>query len=911
MTSRRRPALSLRAKVLLLALSLALPPLVLASVQALNAFDRARVATVETSAAAMSAEAVESLARRASDKAQYYDSELAQTRRQMESVARYAESQIAASAPPTGLSGRVWVSPDGPSVAAERANALSVARARQFIPLLRAVVAQNALVSLGYFALDDGGVVAFDKDIIDILVAIKPFEVRERSWYRAARAARATVWVDTYVDANTKKLTTTVATPIYDARRTLLGVVGFDVLLDTIRADVLQIEADGPGEAFLMNENGTVLVRTDRSEQAGLRWNEPFQAENLMQSDDPNLAAVATRMMQSERGVARLTFDGGDVYLAFAPIESAGWSVGIVTPVSAIVAPADRAGAVIEQRQEELRTQLITLLVLALTIVPLLAGLLALLLTRPLRALQSGAERIAAGNLSHRIPVRDAPGDELFELSRSFNVMADSLQQQVGELETNINSLSMLNSASNRFRGMLSIDDLLRDVPRSARSAFGFERVVLYLVEGHALRAVSAAFGRDNAEDERRFLDAVNEIAIDLAGDTIEAEIIRSGQAVVVTDPWNDPRVLRAKQAVSRSDAYVQVPIFGREERIIGLLSADFFYTQRAPTGRDATQLMTYASMVGLTIENTRLYGELERQVAQRTTDLRAALVRAQDADRLKGQFLAAISHELRTPLNAIIGFSTVMLDELDGPITALQGEDLKTINRNGRFLLHLINDLLDLARIDAGKLDLDRRPTDIHELVGDVAETVQGLLHNRATRLRILLPATLPRAHIDAAKTRQILLNLLANAVKFTERGTITITAQSVVAANDQAEPGAHDQLAFETLIRNGRRIRPFIAISVRDTGVGIAAEHLPSIFEEFQQVDPHNRERRGSGLGLAICRRLVNAHGGKIWVESTLGQGSVFTFTLPCYFGPLAADLPQNGQHTAPVLEEKMVQL
>ena len=181
----------------------------------------------------------------------------------------------------------------------------------------------------------------------------------------------------------------------------------------------------------------------------------------------------------------------------------------------------------------------------------------------------------------------------------------------------------------------------------------------------------------------------------------------------------------------------MQVPIFGHEEKIIGLLSADYHYSKRAVNARDAAQLLMYASMVGLTIENTRLYSELERQVAERTTELSAALTHAQEADRLKGQFLASISHELRTPLNAIIGFSTVMLDELDGPISAMQREDLKTINQNGRFLLHLINELLDLARIEAGKIELDIRTFDLGQLIGEVVDTVGGLLYQKPIALR------------------------------------------------------------------------------------------------------------------------------------------------------------------------------
>jgi len=226
-----------------------------------------------------------------------------------------------------------------------------------------------------------------------------------------------------------------------------------------------------------------------------------------------------------------------------------------------------------------------------------------------------------------------------------------------------------------------------------------------------------------------------------------------------------------------------------------------------------------------------------------------------------------------------------------------MQREDLKTINQNGRFLLHLINELLDLARIEAGKIELDIRTFDLKKLIGEVVDTVGGLLYQKPIALRTSLPASLPQARADAGKVRQILLNLLSNAVKFTEKGTITIAAQCVIMADEapiertvgeEAGPVANTGYATELGARDGRRVTPYLAVSVRDTGIGIAPEHLPLIFEEFRQVSGRRGQKQGSGLGLSICCKLIDAHGGRIWVESTLGQGSTFTFTLPCVIEP-----------------------
>jgi len=887
--------LSIRAKVLLLALGLALTPLIIVSVLGLSSLNTARDTAMQTSISALRAQAEANLAKRAADKARLYNATLEDIQRQVEGLATNVTTLMAASRPPSNSTGRIWISPDGPTPANLAAYERTADRARQFIPILSTIVQRYKLISLGYVALDEGGAIAFDHDIIDTLIEAKPFDPRTRPWFISARDAGHTVWADTYIDVNTKKLATTCAAPFYDARDNFLGVIGFDLLLDTIQQDLLKLDMGPKGYAFLVNGQGHVMVRPDLHAN-GQNWNKPFESENLLATNDLKLRATFERMIKHEQGVERLFYQGESVYLAYAPIDSTGWSVGIVIPEAEIIQPATDVGAAIAQGQQRLRNLIVVVVIASILAVLVLGAIFSVLLTRPIRQLQIGAQRVAAGDLHHRLP--RVSNDEIGDLIISFNLMTNALNQKVAELEDNLRQLATLNAVSNRFKAILSLPQIFEAIPQAVCDDFGFDRAVLYLLEGTTLRVVGASFGAGAEHHAAEFMAVANATPITIHSETVEADIIRSGQAVIVDNPWQHPRVLQSKQQISRSESYVQVPIFGHQEKIIGLLSADYLYSRHAVTARDAAQLLAYASMIGLTIENIRLYTELEQQVAQRTTELRAALVRAQAADRLKSQFLAAISHELRTPLNSIIGFSTVMLDELDGPISAMQREDLKTINQNGRFLLHLINELLDLSRIEAGKLELNIQTVNLRQIIAEVIDMVGGLLHSKPIALRSNLPESLPAARADAAKLRQILLNLLSNAVKFTEQGTITVAASYVTLADElELESAIGGATLRHPPSSNGygpaeqanatRSSAQYLAVSVRDTGIGIAPEHLPLIFEEFRQVDSRRNEKQGSGLGLSICRKLIEAHGGRIWVESVVGQGSTFTFTLPCAIG------------------------
>lgn len=861
MLNRQSFRLTIRSKMMLVALVLALAPLIFVSALSLSTLDRARGIAVQTASDALRKQTEEDLVRWMTDKANLYDARLESIYHQVEMIVRY---QPPPSDSAKTVADRLWIAPDGPTPDALRTHADAVARARQYIPLLRASVDQEGMVSLGYVAFEDGGVIAFDHDIIDVLEAIKPFDPRQRSWYIAAREAGKAVWVDTYVDANTKKLTTTCAAPLYDPNGAFIGVVGFDVLLETIQQDILSIDIPPGGSAFLINQRGDVLLHNTLLSRQG-RWDQPIATDNLLNDANPQLRAIAGRMIRAEQGVERLTIQGEEVYLAFAPISNAGWSVGIVIPVAEVTGLAQQVSEVITLRQDVLSGQIVMVIVLSAIIVFILSMPATLVLTRPLRELQAAVQRVAAGDLTYRVP---ESGDyEIADVGHSFNTMTDALREKINELELNLRQLAALNEVSNQFRTIGVVREQLDAIPKGVCECLGFERAVLYLIEQQTLRPVSAWVNTGEADQVARVL--ADAAPIPLESETMAADVVRSGQAVIISDAF----------ARSPSGSAVQAPLFGRKKRVIGLLVASFDASGRVPTPRDAAQLMTYAGMSGLALENTMLYADLERQVAQRTAELRTALARAQEADRLKGQFLAAVSHELRTPLNAIIGFSTVMLDEIDGPVTPLQREDLKIINRNGRFLLHLIDELLDLARIEAGKIDLELAPLDVRALIGEVTETVQGLLHNRPIVLNLSLPERLPYAYADAARIRQVLLNLLSNAVKFTQQGSVTVSARC--AAAPDTHQGSTGSSAV--IVRNGQRLHPYIAVSVRDTGIGIAPEDLTRIFEAFHQVRSGDRQR-GSGLGLAISRRLIEAHGGRIWAESEPGKGSVFTFILPC---------------------------
>jgi signal transduction histidine kinase len=417
------------------------------------------------------------------------------------------------------------------------------------------------------------------------------------------------------------------------------------------------------------------------------------------------------------------------------------------------------------------------------------------------------------------------------------------LQARTDDLGRSVEQLTVLGEVGRAVSSTLDLETVLTTIIRRANQLSGTDSGVIYEYD---------------EASERFRLRATENLDEELVELLRNAPLTRGegamGHAAETREPVQIADILeagvyqsRVRDALAQKElrALLAIPLL-REDTIIGGLVVN----RKAP-GAFAPEIIellkTFATQSVLAIQNARLFRELADKSAQ-----------LEVADRHKSEFLANMSHELRTPLNAVIGFSEVLLERMFGELNDKQAEYLQDILSSGRHLLSLINDILDLSKIEAGRMELDLASFDL-PIALDNALT---LVRERASRHGIALGLTVDpgvgEIVADERKVKQVLLNLLSNAVKFTpEGGRVAIGAT---------------------------RADGVVEIAVSDTGIGIAAEDQEAIFEEFRQVGTdYARKREGTGLGLALARRFVELHGGRIWVKSEVGRGSTFTFSLP----------------------------
>jgi signal transduction histidine kinase len=445
--------------------------------------------------------------------------------------------------------------------------------------------------------------------------------------------------------------------------------------------------------------------------------------------------------------------------------------------------------------------------------------------------------------------------DKQIDLVRSFanqaviaieNVrLLKELRQRTRELAQSVEELRALGEVSQAVNSTLDLETVLNTIVAKAVQLSGTDAGAIYVLnKANTKFKLRATYGMDEAT-----VAAIRHSSI-RPGETI------IGQATELRQPLQIADVLEAP-AAGILDAVVQagyrsfliVPLLG-PDRAIGVL-----VIRRKVPGvfADSTTdlLQTFAAQSVLAIQNARLFHEIEEKSQQ-----------LELASRHKSQFLANMSHELRTPLNAILGYSELVLDDIYGAVPEKARAALERVQSNGKHLLGLINDVLDLAKIEAGRLTLSLADYSMDEVVASVVAVVEALAAEKHLALTVEVPSDLPIGHGDEQRIRQVLLNLVSNAIKFTDAGEVTITAR----VGDGA-----------------------FQVAVSDTGPGISAEDQAKLFQEFQQADSSStRKKGGTGLGLAISKRFIDLHGGRIWVETAPGQGSTFTFELPVTVEP-----------------------
>jgi len=441
-------------------------------------------------------------------------------------------------------------------------------------------------------------------------------------------------------------------------------------------------------------------------------------------------------------------------------------------------------------------------------------------------------------------------------------------------LERRASQLAMVNKIGEQIAAAMDLKRVIDSATTLIQKSFGYYHVGFFIPDWNrgelVLRSSSGFFSEFFPENHHLKF-----------GQGMVGWCANNRSILLANDVRLEPRYtnLYPERILTRSE--LVVPVLAGEN-LVGVLDI-----QSPQVGsfedNDVRVMKTVADQIAVAIENARLYEEIRRQLNERerlfeevdgarselekrAEELEEANARLRELDRLKSQFLANMSHELRTPLNSIIGFSEVLADGLAGHLNDEQSEFTYDILSSGRHLLALINDLLDFSKIEADRVGLEPGTFHVKDLFDELRGSIAPLIEKKNQKLTFSEEENLPLLYADRMRVMQVFINLLSNANKFTPAGgSITVSCR-------EAEPG-------------------YLLFAVIDTGIGIRKEDQEIIFEEFRQVDGSlTREVPGTGLGLTISRRLIELHGGRIWVESTFGKGTTFYVSLPAQSPPTA---------------------
>jgi signal transduction histidine kinase/CheY-like chemotaxis protein len=640
------------------------------------------------------------------------------------------------------------------------------------------------------------------------------------------------------------------------------GVSVAEVNLKLIWDVVSQIKVGERGHAYVVDAQGRLIAHPDISlVLRNTDMSKLAQVRAARASASGGEDAAASPVQESEN------IEGRKVLTAYARVAPLGWLMFVELPAEEAYAPLYAA------------LKRLGFVLLAALCIAVLAGMfLAGRMVGPIQALRTGAARLGGGDLSQRIAVKT--GDELEALADQFNAMAGQLQESYAglekkveerthELETrshelaqSVGELRALGEVTQAVNSTLDLATVLSTIVAKAVELSGTEAGSIYVVDPTTqVLQLRASHGMSE-----ELIAELNQQGIDLSEKTI-ADAAAKRAPVQVAD-LKDAAPSSVLSILLRAGfrALLVVPLLG-PEGLIGMLVV----RRKAPgefPQHTVDLLQTFAAQSVLAIQNANLFTEVEEKSRQ-----------LELASQHKSQFVASMSHELRTPLNAIIGLTEMMVSNAPRFGTEKAAEPLRRVHRAGTHLLGLINQVLDLSKIEAGKLELSPETVNLAPLLEDVIGTARQLAEQNKNRLVLEAQENLGQLTVDPMRLRQILLNLLSNACKFTKQGEVALRVKRVV---------------------DGRN---WIEIAVADTGIGMTPEQQAKLFEEFTQADSSTaRQYGGTGLGLAITRKLARMMGGDVTVASEPGNGSVFTVRLPASADSQARSSPGSDGRRAP---------
>jgi signal transduction histidine kinase len=484
-------------------------------------------------------------------------------------------------------------------------------------------------------------------------------------------------------------------------------------------------------------------------------------------------------------------------------------------------------------------------------------------ISSPLLKLQESASSIAHGDLD--TIVDKSSSDEIGLLAKHLDIMRGSIKELFSKLKESKENLeehsrTLEHKVEVRTRELArSVEELeaLGEVSQTVNSTLDLETVLTSIVR-HAVQLSKADAGTIYEFDETEqvfiprinyglsdeFIQAMRDSKQRVGDKTVLGQSAEKRLPEQIPDLVNVPNYPISYMKQTDFRALLAVPLLRKDRHIGGLV------IRRKVAGKFTDSvvdlLQTFAAQSVIAIHNARLFHEIEDKGRE-----------IEIANKHKSEFLANMSHELRTPLNAILGYTELIIDNIYGDVPEKIQEVLERVEKNGRHLLNLINDVLDLSKIEAGRLTLSLNEYSMQDIIQTVFTSVEALAAEKNLNLKVKIPEILETGKGDEQRIAQVILNLLGNAIKFTEQGKVDVAAT----------------VSNESFL-----------VSVTDTGPGLSETDQKKIFEEFRQADGSStRVKGGTGLGLSISKKIVEMHGGRIWVDSSLGKGSTFSFTLP----------------------------